>query len=102
MNINDRLIFKPSIGIFTGFLVINRQYVNNKLGTKGDNLLVKKILFSTSISLSIEYKLNEKFGIGIEPSYRYYFNNPIKMILKTPPYSYGLSLNIFYYPKHDN
>ena len=98
ININDRLNFKPNIGILPGFLFINRQYYNNmKIIEKGGKVKIDKMLFSTSFNLSIEYKLNEKLGIGIEPFYRYYFSNPIKEVLKRAPYSYGLSLNIFYY-----
>jgi len=95
-NIYDRLFLKPNIGVLSGFLFINRQYINEMEIYEG-RFKIDKMLFSTSLNLSIEYKLNEKLGIGIEPFYRYCFSNPIKEVLKRAPYSYGLSLNIFCY-----
>jgi len=84
-------------GVSTNLMVGNRVYDKNSRETLGETTGIRTTNFSTSFSLGMEYQLNSKFSLSMEPSLKYYLNSINKdSNFNYKPYSIGLSSGIRY------
>ena len=79
------------------FLLDNKTYAvgqTEKLligSTEG----LESILLSSALGMSMEYNLNEKISLNIEPTFRYYLNAGGR-ISSNNPYTFGVYSGLFY------
>jgi len=84
-------------GVSTNLMVGNRVYDKSSRETLGETSGIRTTNFSTSLSLGMEYQLNSKFSLSMEPSLKYYLNSINKdSNFNYKPYSIGLSSGIRY------
>ncbi|RXQ94397.1 hypothetical protein EO244_08930 [Ancylomarina salipaludis] len=84
-------------GLSTNLMIGNRVYNKNTRETIGETDGIRTTNFSTSFSLGMEYQLNSKFSLSMEPSLKYYLNSINKdSDFNYKPYSIGLSSGIRY------
>lgn len=58
---------------------------------------LNSFMVSSSLGMGMEYNLNEKFSLNLEPTFRYYLN-PFGLIpgIKANPYSFGIFSGVSY------
>tara|TARA_R110001583_G_scaffold99175_3_gene244458 strand:+ start:7711 stop:9030 length:1320 start_codon:yes stop_codon:yes gene_type:complete len=84
-------------GLSTNLMIGNRVYDKSTRETLGETSGIRSTNFSTSFSLGLEYKLNSKFSLSMEPAFKYYLNSINKdSDFNYKPYSIGLSSGIRY------
>ena len=84
-------------GLSTNLMIGNRVYDKSTRETLGETSGIRSTNFSTSFSLGLEYKLNSKFSLSMEPALKYYLNSINKdSDFNYKPYSIGLSSGIRY------
>ena len=84
-------------GVSTNLMIGNRVYDKSTRQTLGETSGIRTTNFSTSFSLGMEYELNSKFSLSMEPSFKYYLNSINKdSSYDFKPYSIGLSSGIRY------
>ena len=84
-------------GLSTNLMIGNRVYNKSTRETIGETDGIRTTNFSTSFSLGMEYRLNSKFSLSMEPSLKYYLNSINKdSDFEYKPYSIGLSSGIRY------
>jgi hypothetical protein len=84
-------------GVSTNFMIGNRVYDKSSKQTLGETSGIRSTNFSTSFSLGMEYQLNSKFSLSLEPALKYYLNSINKdSDFNYKPYSIGLSSGIRY------
>lgn len=95
--IDKRFDLHMSGGLSTNLMVRNRVYDKNSKKTLGKTSGIRSTNFSTSFSLGLEYQLNSKFCLSMEPAFKYYLNSINKdSNYNYKPYSIGLSSGIRY------
>lgn len=84
-------------GLSTNLMIGNRIYDKSSKRTLGETAGIRTTNFSTSFSLGMEYRLNSKFSLSMEPSVKYYLNSINKASnFNYKPYSIGLNSGIRY------
>ncbi len=71
-------------GLSTNLMVGNSVYDEKTGEILGETVGIRTTNFSTHFSLGVEYKLNAKFSLSLEPSLKYYLNS----INKSPDFNY--------------
>lgn len=93
--LNQKFGLSISGGINTNLLVSNALYKNNKKVGEIEDLRTTN--FSSQIGIGINYKINSKLHIDIEPSFKYYLNSLSKdSNFDYKPYSIGFATGITY------
>lgn len=92
--IDRRIDFNISGGVVTNFLVGNSVEIRND-GFTSSNLEfetvdISQVNYVGSVGLGIEYPLDGKFAITLEPRFRYYLNPIDKTSVVVHPYSFGI------------
>ncbi|MBN1388017.1 MAG: outer membrane beta-barrel protein [Bacteroidales bacterium] len=75
--IDRKLDFNILGGMSYNFLVGNQTWAMNKSGSKvliGSTEGIDHLLLSSSLGMSMEYELSERFLLNLEPQVRYYLN----------------------------
>lgn len=75
--IDRRIDFNILGGMSYNFLVGNNTWAMNSEGSKvliGSTEGVDHLLFSSSLGMSMEYELSERFSLNLEPQIRYFLN----------------------------
>jgi hypothetical protein len=75
--IDRKLDFNILGGMSYNFLVGNQTWAMNNSGSKvliGSTEGIDHLLLSSSLGMSMEYELSERFSLNLEPQVRYYLN----------------------------
>ena len=85
-------------GLSANWIVENAVYRNNGGRTKiGETDNIRTTNFSSQLGFGLEYRLNSRFQIGLEPSVKYYLNSINKSgEYDYKPYSIGIFTGIRY------
>lgn len=84
-------------GLSTNFMVGNKVYNKDTGEILGKTIGIRSTNFSTNFSLDIEYELNSKFSLSLEPSLKYYLNSINKdSDFNYKPYTLGFNSGILY------
>lgn len=85
-------------GLSANIIVGNGVYDQSKGNKKiGEIEGIRTTNFSSQFSFGLEYRLNSKFQIGLEPSFKYYLNSiNTSSQYKYKPYSIGIFTGIRY------
>jgi len=95
--IDNKFGMHISGGLSTNLMIGNRVYDKRTRETIGETSGIRSTNFSTSFSLGLEYQLNSKFSLSMEPAFKYYLNSINKdSNFNYKPYSIGLSSGIRY------
>ncbi len=95
--IDKKIGLHLSGGFSTNLMIGNRVYDKNTNETLGETSGIRSTNFSTSFSFGIEYQLNSKFSLSMEPAFKYYLNSiNTNSNFNYKPYSIGLSSGIRY------
>ncbi|MDT8401725.1 MAG: outer membrane beta-barrel protein [Bacteroidales bacterium] len=90
--IDKKLDFNILGGMAYNFLIGNQTWAMNEAGSKvllGSTAGVDKLLLSSSLGMSMEYELSERFSLNLEPEVRYFLNTGGDLGSGNP-YSFGI------------
>ncbi len=90
--IDRKLDFNILGGMSYNFLVGNQTWAMNESGSKvliGSTEGINHLLLSSSLGMSMQYELSERFSLNLEPHVRYYLNTGGDLGSGNP-YSFGV------------
>ncbi|MBS0010570.1 MAG: outer membrane beta-barrel protein [Bacteroidales bacterium] len=90
--IDRKLNFNVLGGMSYNFLIGNQTWAINKTGAKvllGSTEGVDQLLLSSSLGMSMEYELNDRLLLNLEPQVRYYLNTGGELGAGNP-YTFGI------------